>query len=869
MIAAVIGVIGLRHVRTLSRRVDALERLLAGQGDATPAAAPEAAIAPGGEAARSDTQAETAAEPGRLRGWGARRASGAALRGLGGWLRANWIYPVAGAALVMAAIYLVQYSIERGLLSPRARIGLALLLGALLIAAGEGIRRRWSDENGPARMLPSTLSGAGIVALLAAILAAFHLYDLLSQATTLLALAAVAGLAMALGWAHGPLLAALGVLAGAAAPFLLGEGSAPRDLLYAYFALIAFLGLGIDGFKRWGWVSALAVAAPLSGGFLIHLAGAAPGGFAALALAVPLLAMALPSGALIPRATGRGLLHRGTGKRDPAVLVSGLGLLLSCAMLIGLDDVVDRVLALAVLALILPLWTARAPALAAHVLFPVLALPAAILAAGLTAQPAIRYALITFAGLPILVVGLAALGGLAMLWRSAAAGPISAPVSARGAAFRALVAIGYPGCTMVAFELFWSLGARIDPARWAFAAMALAAGYVAVALWAARRDAGQGLRLGAAAAAAFAMIAFALMLSLSLAALTLALSVLLVVSAAMDRRFDIPMLGVFQALAALALGWRIVLDPGPSWLLGWEETGGAQSWEVILSLAAALLGPAAALWLTAGLARSRLRDWSMVFVDTALCGLVPVALMVLVARFLVEAVSVHAHLGMQGTVLISLAWVQGLRALRFADNRALAILRRILSLAFALAALVVLGLVMTVFSPLGDGWLTGDEVRGVILVNDLLLAYALPGGLLLWIVRASRSRMRFAGLAAAALLLAYWIGCAIRHLWQGGTGMALSRGFAQGELYAYTVALLVAGAAALALALRLGRTGLRLAGLALIGLAVAKAFLVDASGLTGLMRVGAFLGLGLSLAGLAWLNAWVMARMAAPEPGTG
>ena len=37
---------------------------------------------------------------------------------------------------------------------------------------------------------------------------------------------------------------------------------------------------------------------------------------------------------------------------------------------------------------------------------------------------------------------------------------------------------------------------------------------------------------------------------------------------------------------------------------------------------------------------------------------------------------------------------------------------------------------------------------------------------------------------------------------------------------------------------------------------MAKVFLLDAAGLTGLTRVVSFLGLGLSLAGLAWLNRW-------------
>jgi uncharacterized membrane protein len=48
-----------------------------------------------------------------------------------------------------------------------------------------------------------------------------------------------------------------------------------------------------------------------------------------------------------------------------------------------------------------------------------------------------------------------------------------------------------------------------------------------------------------------------------------------------------------------------------------------------------------------------------------------------------------------------------------------------------------------------------------------------------------------------------------------------------------------------------------------IGLTVAKVFLIDASGLSGLTRVFSFLALGLSLAGLAWLNRWAALRSGA------
>ena len=43
------------------------------------------------------------------------------------------------------------------------------------------------------------------------------------------------------------------------------------------------------------------------------------------------------------------------------------------------------------------------------------------------------------------------------------------------------------------------------------------------------------------------------------------------------------------------------------------------------------------------------------------------------------------------------------------------------------------------------------------------------------------------------------------------------------------------------------------AGMALLGLVIGKIFLIDMSGLQGLWRVAAFMGLGLALLGLAWL----------------
>ncbi|MEJ1998760.1 MAG: DUF2339 domain-containing protein [Maritimibacter sp.] len=98
---------------------------------------------------------------------------------LGDWLKANWIYVISAVSLAFAGLFFVQYGIENGLLSPTARVISALVFGLALVVAGEVIRRRWGDrEEVATAYLPSVFSGAGIVTLFGAVLAALHLYAL-------------------------------------------------------------------------------------------------------------------------------------------------------------------------------------------------------------------------------------------------------------------------------------------------------------------------------------------------------------------------------------------------------------------------------------------------------------------------------------------------------------------------------------------------------------------------------------------------------------------------------------------------------------------------------------------------------------------
>jgi uncharacterized membrane protein len=152
-------------------------------------------------------------------------------------------------------------------------------------------------------------------------------------------------------------------------------------------------------------------------------------------------------------------------------------------------------------------------------------------------------------------------------------------------------------------------------------------------------------------------------------------------------------------------------------------------------------------------------------------------------------------------------------------------------------------------------------VRGPLVADTLLVAYALPGILLLALfLRLDHVpkilRLAFAVIGAA--FCALYVGLEIRRFWQGDD-LSVA-GVSQPELYSYTVALLLVGAGLLYQAIARRSTLLRRVAMGVIGLTIAKVFLIDASGLSGLTRVFSFLALGLSLAALAWLNRWAAAR---------
>lgn len=152
---------------------------------------------------------------------------------------------------------------------------------------------------------------------------------------------------------------------------------------------------------------------------------------------------------------------------------------------------------------------------------------------------------------------------------------------------------------------------------------------------------------------------------------------------------------------------------------------------------------------------------------------------------------------------------------------------------------------------------TEQPLAGVLLLDNAAIGYLLPA--LLAFAAARWAREYLAGAGARRIFGITAILGGLAHLLievrRGfvGPDLLVDTGSAS-ELYAYSAALLLYGVALLALGFRLQSKDLRLASLGVVTIAICKAFLIDMSGLEGLLRALSFIGLGASLVaiGLAY-----------------
>ncbi|MBK1662410.1 hypothetical protein CKO45_29970 [Paracraurococcus ruber] len=758
-------------------------------------------------------------------------------------LAQRWGVWLGAGAILLAGVFLVRTAVEEGWLGPGPRCGLAGLLGLLLVGAALWLRRvptrerptlPWPDQ------APAALAAGGVAVLFGAAYATGPLYGLVPPLLgfALLAVAALAGIALAL--VFGPVVAAIGIAGAYATPALVQSDAPFLPGLFAYLLAVTAAALVVlrqVGAAWLGWAAMAAAAgwtllgATLSeGGDLWAPALFAPAAAALHLALLPRGALAHPVGkrlAWLPFALLAAALLAGVPWMQGLALASGLLLFSPVALVAAARQkrlaALPWLAALAGLLLLLawplPAWQPAEEAVTAG----------GLVQAILPIHPWPPEALLPFLSVAAL---LAAMHALAGAWQERRA--------RRPLAWASLPAALPVLVLLVAYARV--RGFALD-GGWAMAALALAAALTGLAGLAAREGAPK--RAGAHAAGAVAALALGAAMLLTDQWLTLAIALLLPPLAWIEGRSGLDALRlVARAVAAVVLA-RLLLNG--------EVLGYAFGTAPLLNLLlVAYGGPAAGFALAAALFARRRDDATVALLEGGALAFLA-ALVVLLIRHAVTGGDIAGEpprpfleAGLQVTALSLLAAATRLLDWRLGGRPVLRVGWQALQVVAVLGGLALVAL--------NPAFTDGADLAMTPLLNELALAYALPGLLAALMLRGLRGRVLPRALAFYALLAGFtWVTLTVRHQFHPLNVALDAADVTAAELYAYSGAWLLLGAALLALGIRLGLPALRLAALGAIGLTILKAFLVDMDELDGLWRVLSFLGLGLSLIALGWV----------------
>jgi len=769
-----------------------------------------------------------------------------AARGLEESLTSRWFIWLGAVAVALAGTFLVKYSIDEGYLGPAARCILGFLLGAALATGGEWLRRRPLQQAIAAvqpNYVPPALTASGLFVAFTSIYAAYALYALLSPPAALLALAAVALIAIGLSLLQGMFVALLGVLGGFVTPALIDTHHPNAWGLFVYLLVIEAAALAIARFKGWWWL-AFATLGGVALWPVLWMAGAWHAGDE-----VPLGTF------LVLSAVGFFLVRRGRETPDgsktwldsirtlhqPERVVWIAGGVIALLTLFAADSANYSVPSLVLFGLVAVLYLAAGRREAIFDGLPVLVALAAIVIAlamplpwTVKLTPALHAPLIP-PSLAAYVTATAALGALF------GAGGFIALWGARRPAIWAGVSAGTPVAILAV--AYWRIVDLHVDFRWALVAFGLAA----VSLFAAERVArhreapGMTEALGFFAAGVIAFLSLALAMSLREAWLTVALSLQLPLLALVHNRIAVKPIQILAALVAGAVLVRLVVNygildypVGPVPLINW----------VLYGYGLPALAFAGAAWLfrksAPGLLVTLLDAGALVF------GVLLVSLQI---RLLVTGSLGKPEYRLPEESLQAIAWLAAGTALAWHNLRTPNIVSYAGSrLLIILATVQVFLLQLLAANP----YATHEVLGNWPVVDLLLLAYAVPAGfafVLSVIFQRANEPLpaRGAAIAGFVLLFAY-ITMEVSHVFQGSMLGLVPQSAA--ESYAYSVVWLLYAVALLTLGIVAREPILRYASLAILVIVALKVFLLDMSDLTGLYRVGSFLGLGLSLVGI-------------------
>ena len=167
----------------------------------------------------------------------------------------QWLLRVGILLVVVSVGFFLKYSVEHGLLSETARVGIATVAGLLMLIGGSRVL------GGQFHIMGQGLMGGGIASLYFSAFAAHNLYHLVQMPVAFGAMILVTILA---GFCavrfHSLLTAVLGVVGGYGTPVLLSTGAVNFPGLYGYMLVLGCGVLGICAWKKWPLLNYLSMA---------------------------------------------------------------------------------------------------------------------------------------------------------------------------------------------------------------------------------------------------------------------------------------------------------------------------------------------------------------------------------------------------------------------------------------------------------------------------------------------------------------------------------------------------------------------------------------------------------------------------------
>ena len=763
----------------------------------------------------------------------------------------------------MGGLFLIRYTIEAGIFGPGVRLTMAALLGLVLIAGAEFIRRtgfKVPVQGAAGAYIPAILTAAGAFILFGTVYAAHGIYGFIGPtvAFTLLGVIGVATIAAAL--VHGQALAGIGLVGAMVTPALVAAEAPNPWALFGYLAIVLAATGVIARMRDWKLLMAAAFAG--TGIWTILYMTDAPG------VNLPPSCSSMPSRLPCWPLSGSAAAARknpqpgSTGRPSRRLSLSPFRHW-ACPSIRTLPPPAMPCRARFCSP---PCWPSRSighercrfsmPPGSSTVMIYLGIIPPTSIGSdfvggslGVDGQPAVvSDALTRNIGIGLGLLFIAAGFWAARRW--AASTPIRAASWAAWGVIAPLV---------VLLALWFTFGNLDRDLLYAAVAALLVVVFAAGGEWIARAEepplkggASVSFALGGAAVAGLLMLHMAFGSGWT----TVLIGAAAIVPALATRWRSYPVLGWISVAAVIAVLGRVAYDPTIVGA-GLLSTTPVFNW-LLLGYGVPALAFGFAAWqlarTTNGRPRLAMEAAAALFALLTLAmlvrhamhgGVIDTGAMTLAEQAIYTLIAIGA-----GAILVAIDMRSPSSVLRYGSMAA-----GVASVAFIVIRHFV------VLNPL-----LSDESTGQIPVFNLLfLAYLLPavaaGGLALY-ARDKRPKWYAQMLAVVAAMLALaYATLSVRRLFKGEF-IGLWSGLGQLETYTYSALWLAIGVALLTAGVWLKSQVLRIASAALIAIAVLKVFLFDMSELEGVLRALSFIGLGAVLIGIGLFYQRLLTRAA-------